>query len=129
MKYTNAEVSLTINLEGRIALRGNYQASQKVDNDGKKIIAIERDPITGEQIKAPAIQLRTIQLPKYHDCTSHTVLNNQFVRWALSDDSRPKDMSAGYWKRMPDKIKIKFHVDKYVKDLFGKVEYKFTILE
>ncbi len=129
MKYTNAEVSLTVKTEGCIALRGNYQAAQKVDNDGKKIISIERDSITREQIKTPAIQLKTIQLPKYHDCSSHTILNNQFVRWALSDDSRPKDMSAGYWKRMPDKIKIKFHVDKYVKDLFGKVEYKFTILE
>ena len=129
MKYINAEISLNVTLVGELATRGRYEIRQKLDDKGNKVYNFEKSAIDGSMVKSPAIQLRTLQLPCYQDCSHHTILNNKFVQWAISDDSKPKDMSAGYWKRMPEKMKLKFHIDKYVKDLFGSTEYKYTILE
>ena len=129
MKYINAEIALTCNLGGALAVRGKYDSVVKTDDKGNKIISIERNEKTGEITKAPVYLLRTLQLPSYKECHSSTILNNHFVQWALSDDSKPRDMSASYWKRMPEKMKLKYHVTKYVHDMFGKCEFKYIILE
>ncbi len=129
MNLKNSEVLLTINLAGALASRGRYNAFTKVDENGKKVVAIGRDK-DGNIEKSEVIVLQTIQLPSYHDSSLNTKLNNEFVRFAISEDSRPKkSISAGMWKKMPEKVRLKYHIAKYVDDLYPGCEYSYVILE
>jgi hypothetical protein len=128
MKYTDAEISLTVSAEGCLSLRGKYEAHQKLDDNGNVVFAIERNA-RNEIERNPVFQLKTIQLPKYHECTVGTKLNNRFVQWALSNESKPRTLSAGYWNRMSDRQRLHFHVTKYVSDLYGDAKFNYTILE
>lgn len=129
MNYKEAEINLSVFTQGCLALRGKYEAHQKVDDKGNKVFSIERNEKTNLIERNPVFVVKTISLPKEHECSHQTKLNNSFVLWALSEDSRPKDVSAKYWSKMTDKNKIHFHVKKYVNDQFGDVPFKYTILE
>ena len=129
MKYQESEISLSVIIAGELASRGKYEARQKVDEKGNKMYEMWKNPYDGTFERLPVIQLRTTQLQTQKDCTHCTKLNNSFVQWALSDDSRPKDVSAGYWNKMNEKNRIHFHVRKYVQEMFGDVKFSYTILE
>lgn len=130
MQYENAEVLLTVKTEGAIALRGDYKAEAKTDEKtGKPIYSLERN-MSGELVKEQVFNLRTKRLPLHHECNQQITLNNQFVKWAMSDDARPRKVSAPWWKKLSNKNRIIFHVNKYVEDMFGKgYEFTYTILE
>ena len=129
MNIKSAEIALTIRLEGRLASRGRYESFVKTDENGKKVISIDRDK-DGNIEKNEVIVLKTLQLPSHHESSTNMKLNNEFVRFAISDDSRPKkQISAGMWKKMPEKVRLKFHIAKYVDDLYPGAEYSYVILE
>jgi len=128
MKYTESEISLTVQTEGCLALRGKYESHPKLDDQGNPVFSIERNA-KNEIERNPVFQVKTVQLPKYHNCSIGTKLNNHFVQWALSNESKPKTLSAGYWNKMSDRQRLHFHVTKYVSDLYGDAKFNYTILE
>lgn len=129
MNNVNTTISLSINLQASLATRGKYEASVKTDDQGKVVSQIERNS-EGKMEKSDVIQLRTIQLPKNHNCEIHTVLNESFCAWAVSDDARPKKtVSVPWWNKLSPKNKLKMAVQQYVWDLYGRdAEFSFQIL-
>lgn len=129
MDYKNTSISLSINLSGSLALRGKYDSVVKTDDQGKVVSQIERNA-EGKMEKSDVIQLRTIQLPKYHECEQHTTLGGAFCAWAISDDARPKKtVSVPWWNKLSVKNKLKMAVQQYVWDLYGRdAEFSFQIL-
>lgn len=128
MNYKNAEINLTINLEGCLATRGKHAVSPKLDDKGKQVFSIEKND-KGEIVKEPVFSLKTLQLPKTSECTFVTNLSNEFVQWALSEESKPKKASFQFWKNLPLKAKLHYHIKKFVEDQHGKVEFSYTVLE
>jgi hypothetical protein len=128
MNYQNAEVTLTVKTEGPIALRGKYESSPKVDENGKPVFSIEKND-KGEIVKDPVYAVKTIQLPKFNEASHSTTLNNSFVKWAISDDGKPRKVSATHWKNLTPKMKLQYHIKQYVVDLYGQAEFEYTILE
>lgn len=120
MNYENAEIHLSINLQGGIASRGNYEFKQS---------GYSWEKVDGKMEKTPIGTLKTTVLPKNHECFKSTTLRSQFVNWAISDDARPKrEMSAKYWKNLSAKNRLKFHINKYVESTHGDVEFSFEII-
>lgn len=130
MDYKNTTIVVTINLEPRLASRGKYEATQKVDDKGSKIFEVWRNPLDNSIERFPAVQLKTTQLPRFHSCEQHTTLNSAFCAWAVSDDARPKKtVSLPWWNKLSPKNKIKMAVQNYVWDLYGKdTKFSFQIL-
>lgn len=131
MNYKQAEIVVTVKTESRLALRGKYDAIEKVDEQtGKKLIEVWKNPLNGQIEKIPVITLRTTQLPKYHNCEFKTTLSAAFSAYAISDEARPKKtISVPYWNKLSPKNKLKLGIKKYVEDMFGKdVEYSFQII-
>jgi len=128
MNYSNTTIELTINLEARLATRGKYELSTKVDQNGKAVAQIERNA-DGKMEKSDITRLKTIQLPRYHRCELHTTLGESFCAFAVSDEARPKKtIGAPYWNRLSPKNRLEIAVKQYVSDLYGDVEYSFQIL-
>lgn len=127
MSLKNSEVLLTIGLAGAIATRGKYQAINKLDDQGKKVFIIERNPDGGME-KTEALRLKTLQLPSNHDSSLNTKLGSDFVNFAISDDGRPKSVSAGVWSKMTDMVKLNFHVRKYAEDLHPGQKFSYTVI-
>lgn len=128
MNYQNAEVSLTVVTEGPIALRGKYEVAPKTDEQGKQIFSIEKND-KGEIVRDAVYALKTTQLPKFNETNFATTLNNNFVQWAISEDGKPRKVSASHWKILPAKVRLQYHIKKYVTDLYGNAEFRYTILE
>lgn len=128
MNYKNAEIALTVLLGGALATRGRYASSPKLDDKGKQVYSIEKNT-AGEIVKEAVFTLKTIQLPKLCDCTFTNILNNSFVQWAISEESKPRKAAASYWKNLPEGKKLHYHIKKYVFDLFGEAEFSYTVLE
>lgn len=121
MNYKTAEIVLTIQLEGRLATRGEYEA--------KKVIAIERND-SGAIEKNEVIRIQTVKLPCFHECSTSVKLNNNFVRHAISDDGRPKrTISAGMWNKMSPSVKVNLHIAKFADDMYPGCEYSYVIIE
>lgn len=131
MNYKQAEIVVTVKTESRLALRGKYDAIEKVDEQtGRTMIEVWKNPLNGQIEKIPVVTLRTTQLPKYHNCEFKTTLSAAFSEYAISDEARPKKtISAPYWNKLSQKNRLKLGVKKYVDDMFGPgVEYSFQIL-
>ena len=131
MNYKQAEIVVTVKTESRLALRGKYDAIERVDEQtGKKLIEVWKNPLNGQIEKIPVVILRTTQLPKYHNCEFKTTLSAAFSEYAISDEARPKKtISVPYWNKLSPKNRLKLGVKKYVEDMFGPgVEYSFQIL-
>ena len=127
MNYKNAEILLSINLVGRLSVRGKYDAVNKVDDNGKKVISIDRDK-DGNIEKNEVILLKTVQLPSFHDSSLNTKLNSEFVKHAISEDGRPRTISASMWKKMSDAMKINLHVKAYANDMHPGCKYAYTVI-
>ena len=105
MQLNNAEIFLTVQIEGSLASRGKYE-------------------------NAGEAGVKVIDSPKFLKCSFNTTLNNQFVKYAISDESIPKKVfGVGYWNRMSPLKRLTWHIDKYVNDLFPNREYQFTVLD
>ena len=131
MNYKQAEIVVTVKTESRLALRGKYEAIEKVDEQtGRKLIEVWKNPLNGQIERIPVVNLKTTQLPKYHNCEFKTILSPAFCEYAISNDARPKKtISVPYWNKLSPKNRLKFGVKKYVEDMFGLgVEYSFEIL-
>lgn len=131
MNYKQAEIVVTVKTKSRLALRGKYDAIERVDEQtGKKLIEVWKNPLNGQIEKIPVVTLRTTQLPKYHNCEFKTTLSAAFSEYAISDEARPKKtISVPYWNKLSPKNRLKLGVKKYVEDMFGSgVEYSFQIL-
>jgi len=129
MNAINMSISLSVKIQGCTATRGRYESSVKTDDQGKVVSQIERNA-EGKMEKSDVIQLRTIQLPRNHNCEIHTVLNESFCNWAVSDDARPKKtVSVPWWNKLSPKNKLKMAVQQYVWDLYGRdAEFSFQQL-
>jgi hypothetical protein len=114
-------------LAGSISSRGKYNAVNKLDETGKKVVAIERNG-AGAIEKNEVIRLQTVQLPSYHDASSNTKLNVDFVKFAISDEGRPKTISAGMWNKMKPSVRLNLHIKKYADDVFPGCEYSYEII-
>jgi hypothetical protein len=122
MDYTNTEVALTINIGGAQALRGSYEFKQTG-------IAIEKAE-DGTISKFPVGALVTKQYPVFHEDTIRTTLKNDFVNFAIIDASLPqKAVSARYWQNLSKKNRLKYHIESYVRDLYGDAEFTYEIME
>ena len=130
MDYKNTTISVTIQLESSLSLRGKYEATQKVDDKGNKVFEVWRNKIDNSIERLPVFNLKTTQLPKYHNCQLNTTLNEQFCAWAVSDDARPKKtVSVPWWNKLSKTNRLKMAVAQYVADLYGQnAEYSFQIL-
>jgi len=130
MDYKNTEVHLTVNIGGSQALLGKFEATQKVDDNGHKCFELWKNPYDETREKLPVFQLKTVQLPRFHNCEQHTTLNGAFCAWAVSDDARPKKtVSVPWWNKLSPKNKLKMAVQQYVWDLYGRdAEFSFQIL-
>lgn len=131
MNYKQAEIVVTVKTESRLALRGKYDAIEKVDEKtGRQLIEVWKNPLNGQIEKIPVVTLKTTQLPKYHTCEFKTTLSAAFSAYAISDEARPKKtISVPYWNKLSPKNKLKLGIKKYVEDIFGKdVEYSFQII-
>jgi len=130
MDYKNTTISVTINLESRLATSGSYEATQKVDDKGNKVFEVWRNPLDNSIERLPVSQLRTTQLPRFHNCEQHTTLNGAFCAWAVSDDARPKKtVSVPWWNKLSKTNKLKMAVQQYVWDLYGRnAEFSYQIL-
>jgi len=130
MDYKNATIVLAVKTEGRLALRGKFEATQKVDDKGNKVFEVWRNPLDNSIERLPVTQLKTTQLPRFHNCEQHTTLNGAFCAWAVSDDARPKKtVGMPYWNKLSPKNKLKMAVQQYVWDLYGRdAEFSFQIL-
>ena len=127
MNYKNAEILLSISLVGRLAVRGKYEAVNKVDDNGKKVISIDRDK-DGNIEKNEVILLKTVQLPSFHESSLSTKLNSDFVKHAISEDARPRTISAPMWRKMSDAMKLNFHVKAYANDMYPGCKYTYTVI-
>lgn len=129
MDYKNSTISLSISLQGCLAVRGRYESLVKTDNSGKAILTIEKND-DGKMEKNDALRLRTLQLPSYHNCEQHTTLGGAFCAFAVSDDARPKKtISVPYWNKLSPKNRLKLAVQQYVWDLYGRdAKFEFQIL-
>lgn len=122
MDYNNTEVALTVYRGGAQALRGSYEFKQTG-------IAFEKAE-DGTIGKFPVGNLIIKQLPVFHEDTLRTTLKNDFVKFALSDESRPqKAVSARFWQNLSKKNRLKYHIEKYVQDLYGDAEFTYEIME
>lgn len=128
MQIKNGKVFLTIELEGRITSRGKYESKQKVDSTGKKVVSIEKD-INGTIQRNDVFELRTLQLPSTSKAAFSVTLGSEFVNFAISEESRPKKISAPMWAKLPEKARLVFHVKKYAADLYPGHEFSFSIIE
>lgn len=128
MNYKNAEILLSVTLAGKLTSRGKYNAVNKLDENGKKVVAIERNSV-GAIEKNEVIKLQTIQLPSYAESSSNTKLGTAFVNFAISEDGRPKTISAGMWNKMKPSMRLNIHVKKYAEDMFPGAEYKYEVIE
>lgn len=128
MNYTNAQILLTVLLGGRLAIRGRYESSPKLDDKGKQVFSIEKNS-KGEIVKDPVFSVKTLQLPKTNECTFVTNLSNEFVTWAISPDGKPKKASVPFWQNLPTKAKLHYNVKKFVEDQYGDAEFSYTVLE
>lgn len=130
MDYKNTEISLTVKIEARLATRSSFEATQKVDDKGNKVFEVWRNPLDNSIERLPVAQLKTTQLPRFHNCEQHTTLNGSFCAWAVSDDARPKKtVSVPWWNKLSPKNKLKMAVQQYVWDLYGRnAEFSFQIL-
>lgn len=121
MDYTNVEVALTISDRGAQATRGSYEFKQTGHGFEKVGNVMEKYPVG---------TLVTTKLPKMHNCFRSTTLNSSFVNWAISDDARPKrQVSARYWKNLSKKNRLVYHINKYVDDLYGKMDFSFEVID
>lgn len=130
MDYKNTEIALTVVCGGALATSGKFEVTQKVDDKGNKVIEVWRNTLDNSIEKLPVIQLKTTQLPRYHNCEQHTTLTGAFCEWAVSDDARPKKtVSMPWWNKLSKTNKLKIAVQQYVWDLYGMdAEYSFQIL-
>jgi len=130
MNYNNTEVALTVVHRGAQALLGKFEATQKVDDKGNKVFEVWRNPLDNSIERLPVTQLKTTQLPRFHNCEQHTTLNGAFCAWAVSDDARPKKtVSVPWWNKLSPKNKLKMGIQQYVWDLYGRdAEFSFQIL-
>ena len=117
-------------LTGALAVRGQVEAIEKTDDQtGKKLIEVWRNPLNDTIERIPQVELRVRQLPKYHICEEKVTLGGQFCAYAVSDDARPKDMSASFWKKTSNKRRLHLAVVKYINDMFGeKTKFSYHII-
>jgi len=130
MDYKNVQILVTIQIGARLATSGKFEATQKVDDKGNKVFEVWRNPLDNSIERLPVTQLKTVQLPRFHNCEQHTTLNGAFCAWAVSDDARPKKtVSVPWWNKLSPKNKLKMAVQQYVWDLYGRdAEFSFQIL-
>jgi len=130
MDYKNTTIALTYSLRGALAQAGRVEATQKVDDKGNKVFEVWRNPLDNSIERLPVTQLKTVQLPRFHNCEQHTTLTGAFCAWAVSDDARPKKtVSVPWWNKLSPKNKLKMAVQQYVWDLYGRdAEFSFQIL-
>lgn len=130
MDHKNSQVHLTIKLDGGLATRSGFEATQKVDDKGNKVFEVWRNPLDNSIERLPVTQLKTTQLPRFHNCEQHTTLTGAFCAWAISDDARPKKtVSVPWWNKLSKTNKLKMAVQQYVWDLYGRdAEFSFQIL-
>ena len=130
MDYKNTEISLTVKIEARLATRGSFEATQKVDDKGNTVFEVWRNPLDNSIERLSVTQLKTTQLPRFHNCEQHTTLTGAFCAWAVSDDARPKKtVSVPWWNKLSKTNKLKMAVQQYVWDLYGRdAEFSFQIL-
>ena len=120
MNYTNAEVVLSVDIAGAQATRGSYEFSKTNVN------YFTTD--NGTKEKVPVGTVKTLVAPVYHECSFGVKLNSQFVNWAISEESRPKKkVSAGYWKNLTRPARLKYHIAKYVDDMFGSANFSYQL--
>jgi len=127
MNYKNAEILLSVTLAGKLTSRGKYNAVNKLDENGKKVVAIERNS-AGAIEKNEVIKLQTVQLPSYAEASSNTKLGTAFVNHAISEDGRPKTISAGMWNKMKPSVRLNLHVKKYAEDMYPGCEYTYEVI-
>ena len=130
MDYKNTEISLTVIIRGELATSGKFEATQKVDDKGNKVFEVWRNPLDNSIERLPVTQLKTTQLPRFHNCEQHTTLTGAFCAWAISDDARPKKtISVPWWNKLSKTNKLKMAVQQYVWDLYGRdAKFSFQIL-
>lgn len=130
MDYKNTEVALTVVCGGAQALLGRFEATQKVDDNGNKVFELWKNPYDDTREKLPVFNLKTTQLPRFHNCEQHTTLTGAFCAWAVSDDARPKKtVSVPWWNKLSKTNKLKMGIQQYVWDLYGRnAEFSFQIL-
>jgi hypothetical protein len=129
MNYKETQVQLSVKIAGCQALLGRYESIIKTDDQGNKVAQIERNS-DGKMEKSDVLRLRTLQLPKFHDCELHTTLNSAFCAHAVSDEARPKKtVSVPYWNKLSNKNRLILGVTQYVQDLYGRnAEFTYQIL-
>lgn len=130
MDYKNTEISLTVICRGELATSGKFEATQKLDENGNKVFELWKNPYDETREKLPVFNLRTTQLPRFHNCEQHTTLTGAFCAWAVSDDARPKKtVSVPWWNKLSKTNKLKMAVQQYVWDLYGRdAEFTYQIL-
>lgn len=99
MSFNQAEVSLSINLQGSVAIRGKYSSFHKVSRDGIEVNGIHVD-----------------QHPSFTEAKKTIHLSNAFVRGALDEPtaSLKNKMKLSFWRNIPEAKRIALHVGAYV---------------
>ncbi len=120
MDYKNAEVALTVALGGARAIIGQYEFKQTG-------IAIEKTE--SGIVKSPVGNLIIKQLPVNHNAEVRVTLKSDFVNFAVSDESAPRKAQPGFWKNLSKKNRLKYHIEKYVGDVYGGGSYEYQVLE
>ena len=121
MSLKNASVILSYELEGSLASRGSYDYKERTTS--------------GSML--PEDQRLFINKPAENcKCSMRIHLNEAFVNFAISDESRPNRNSGGFkafkaytfWRKWNDVQRLNYHVAKYATDM-GAINYQFTVNE
>jgi hypothetical protein len=111
MNVNELKVIISYSIPGAIRNKGRYNYVEKT-NQGNLLPEKKR--------------LRTLRPVEYHKCTKTITLGTEFIKHAISNDSRPSrrdnDHVNLYWKTMSWEDKLYYHVHKYVMDMYGRLE-------
>ena len=93
MDYKQAEVHLSIVMQGGIASRGKYGYYHNGDKEG---LTYEKMPI-------------------FTKCKKQIHLGNAFIHGALEEAPEHLNMRTNIWRKIPEKKRIEIHVASYVR--------------
>jgi hypothetical protein len=97
MDYKQAEVCLSINLQGQQAIRGRYTYYHRKGEQGQDISSAKID-----------------RAPEYCKSFKTVRLGNEFVNGALAEPPSHYKMRPEIWKKFPEKKRLDIHINSYI---------------
>ena len=128
MNLDNAEIALSIDLQGALASRGHNTIEPKLDENGKPVM-LKAIGTNNKVSTYPAVTLKSIKQAVFHQAAKSVTLGERFVQHAISSKGKPHTIDKAAWNNMSQKKRLISSIKEYARDMYPGCSYTYTIIE